>query len=122
MSNLDHRVGVREVSLVVRSLKLDKITDENKHSILTEIDQVFGIDYVSFDDKSQTLNIAYDATNCNLQSLKEIVHKHGSEVSHDLWARFKESYYEFVDENVKENTTHKPWSCHTTPPGSNKNK
>ncbi|MEJ6080633.1 hypothetical protein MT391_19195 [Vibrio sp. 1-Bac 57] len=60
MSNLDHKVGVREVSLVIRSLKLEKVTDENKYNILAEIDQVFGIDNVSFDDKSQTLNIFQD--------------------------------------------------------------
>ncbi len=122
MTDLEHRVGVREVNLVVRHLKLEKITSENKQNILTEINQTFGIDNVSFDDKSQTLNLAYDATHCNLEGLEEIISKHGANVAHDLWTHFKENYYKYVDENVKDNAQHQPWSCHLNPQGSRKNK
>jgi len=120
MTDLDHRVGVQEVNLVVRHLKLEKVTEENKVPMLTEIDQTFGIDNVSFDDKSQTLNLAYDATNCNLDGLEEIIFKHGADIAHDLWTHFKESYYKYVDENVKDNAEHEAWSCHTKPPGARK--
>ena len=122
MTDLDHRVGVQEANLVVRNLKLEKINTENKSAILAEIDQTFGIDNVSFDDKSQTLNLAYDATNCNLNGLEEIIRHHGADIAHDLWTHFKESYYKYVDENVKDNAQHEPWSCHTKPPGTSKNK
>ena len=120
MTDLDHRVGVREASLVVRHLKLEKITNENKLTILTEIDQTFGIDNVSFDEQSQTLNLAYDAINCNLDGLEEIIQKNGADVAHDLWTHFKEIYYQYVDENMKGNAEHQPWSCHTKPPGVKK--
>ncbi len=120
MSDLDHRVGVQEANLVVRHLKLEGITDENKAAILSEIDQTFGIDNVSFDDNSQTLNVAYDATNCCLDGLEEIIHKYGADISHDLWTHFKEMYYKYVDENVKDNAQHQPWSCHQNPPGGGK--
>jgi hypothetical protein len=120
MTDLDHRVGVKEANLVVRHLKLEKINEQNKADILSEIDQTFGIDNVSYDDASQTLNVAYDATHCDLDGLEEIIAKHGADIAHDLWTRFKESYYKYSDENVKDNAEHEPWSCHTKPPGSNR--
>jgi hypothetical protein len=44
----------------------------------------------------------------------------GGDISHDWWTNFKEGYYQFVDENIRENAKHKPWSCHSSPPGSRK--
>jgi hypothetical protein len=120
MTDLDHRVGVQEANLVVRHLKLENITDEKQQAIVAEIDQTFGVDNVSYDKQSQTINLAYDATRCNLEGLEEIISKHGADVAHDLWTHFKESYYKYVDENVKDNAQHQPWSCHTKPPGSTK--
>jgi len=116
MTDLDHRVGVQEANLVVRHLKLININDEKQKEIVAEIDKTFGIDNVSFDQDSQTINFAYDATRCNLDGLEEIISKHGADVAHDLWTYFKESYYKYVDENVKDNAQHEPWSCHTKPP------
>jgi len=120
MTDLDHRVGVQEANLVVRHLKLININDEKQKEIVAEIDQTFGIDNVSFDQNSQTINLAYDATRCNLDGLEEIISKNGAEVAHDLWTHFKESYYKFVDENVKDNAQHQPMSCHTKPQGDRK--
>ena len=62
MTNTEHRLGVSEVSLVVRHLKLETTTKETLEQALAEIDQVYGIDTVSFDEKSHVLNLAYDAT------------------------------------------------------------
>jgi hypothetical protein len=120
MTNLDHRVGVQEANLVVRQLKLANVNDDNKAVILTEIDQTFGIDSVSFDDKTQTLNLAYDVTRCNLDSLEAIIRQHGGDIADSLWTHLKESYYKYVDENMKDNVSHQPWSCHTKPPGQSK--
>jgi len=52
MTNTEHRLGVSEVSLVVRHLKLETTTKETLEQALAEIDQVYGIDAVSFDEKS----------------------------------------------------------------------
>jgi len=115
MTDLDHRVGVQEANLVVRHLKLENITNEKQTEIVAEIDQIFGIDNVSFDKYSQTINLAYDATRCDLDGLEAIIIKHGADVAHDLWTHFKEKYYKYVDENIKDNVQHNPWSCHTSP-------
>jgi hypothetical protein len=115
MNDLDHRVGVSEANLVVRHLKLEAINDDNKQLIIDEIDQEFGIDSVSFDDDSKTLNVAYDAVRCKLHGIEDIVKKHGADISHNWWTHFKESYYQFVDQNMKDNAKHKPLNYYHTP-------
>lgn len=90
MSDLEHRVGVKEANLVVRNLRLCKVTDGNCDALIEEIDRLFGIETV--------------------------IRKHGADLHNDWWTHTKESYYQFVDQNIKDNVTHKPWSCHATPP------
>ena len=120
MTDLEHRVGVREASLVVRHLKLEGINDNNKPLIIEEIDHKFGIDNVSFDDKSSTLNVAYDAISCNLDGIEETIKKHGADVAHDWWTHFKEGYYRYVDQNVKDNANYTPHCCNKAPPSRRK--
>jgi len=117
MSDLDHRVGVREANLVVRHLKLEGVNETNRDAIVEAIDNTFGIDSVHYDDKTATLHLAYDATHCQLDGLEEMLIQHDADVSHDWWTHFKEGYYQFVDENVRNNATHVPLSCHKVPPG-----
>ena len=120
MSKLEHRVGVVEENLVIRHLKLSGITEDNIQLITSQIDATFGIDAVSFEQAKQTLHIGYDATHCELDGIENIIKINGADISHDWWTNFKEGYYQFVDENIRDNAKHKPWSCHTQPPGSNK--
>ena len=123
MSDLDHRVGVREQNLVVRNLKLSNVTEESCDELVKEIDQLFGIDEVSYNIKEGEIHLAYDAANINLDGIEEVIRKHGADVHDDWWTHTKESYYKFVDQNIKDNSAHKPWSCHKVPPGaSRKNK
>tara|TARA_R110001632_G_scaffold174095_1_gene293644 strand:- start:86077 stop:86346 length:270 start_codon:yes stop_codon:yes gene_type:complete len=55
-------LGVREVNLVVRHLKLEGVNETNRDAI----DHTFGIDSVQCDNKTATLHLAYDATHCQL--------------------------------------------------------
>lgn len=119
MKNTEHRLGVSEVNLVVRHLKLDTKSVDSIQDALSEIDKLYGLDAVSFDEKSQVLNLAYDASRLCLDGIEDVLAKYGIEVGHDWWTHFKEGYYKFVDENVKDNAGHEPWSCHSNPPGSN---
>lgn len=120
MSDLDHRVGVREQNLVVRNLKLGNVTTQNCDALVDEIDRLFGIDGVSYNIKTGEIHLAYDAVNINLDGIEQVIRKHGADIHDDWWSHTKESYYKFVDQNVKENAEHKPWSCHQTPPGDDK--
>jgi|TARA_Y100001949_G_scaffold173328_1_gene178718 hypothetical protein len=111
----EHRLGVSEVNLVVRHLKLDLNPSSDIEEAIKEIDQIYGLDSVSFDEKSSVINLAYDASRINLDGIEDVITKHGIEISHDWWTNFKEGYYTFVDQNVKDNAKHEPWSCHQRP-------
>ncbi|TPH12073.1 cation transporter [Litorilituus lipolyticus] len=120
MSNFDHRVGVREKNLVIRNLKLHKVTEENSDALVEEIEHLFGIDEVSYNIKEGEIHLAYDAVNLDLEGIEQVIRKHNADIHDDWWTHTKESYYKFVDQNVKDNDAHKPWSCHKTPPDSRK--
>lgn len=118
MSKKDHRLGVSEINLVVRHLKLEPVDQTKLEAAITEVDQLYGLDAISFDEKNHVLNLAYDASRISLDGIEEVLKNYDVEVSHGWWTGFKEGYYKFVDENVKENAGHQPWSCHNPPPSA----
>ena len=112
-----HKLGVNENFLMVRHLRLEGLTEENRHTITEEISQLIGVDAVSITDSENLLNIAYDASTRQLDEIEEIVRRNGCDISHDWWTHFKEGWYRFTDQNAKDNARHDPWSCHKNPPG-----
>jgi len=116
MSKKEHRLGVSEVNLVTRNLKLHETDDGVIASAIAEIDEIYGMDDVSFDAKKRELKFAYDATRTCIDCIEEILENHNIEVSDDWWTRFKEGYYQYIDQNVKDHATHEPFSCHKVPP------
>ena len=122
MSNKDHRLGVSEINLVTRHLKLEPSDEVAIRAAVADIDQLYGLDSVSFDEKKWRLDLAYDASRICLDCVEDILMKHAVEISHGWWTRFKEEHYRFVDQNVKDNASQDPWSCHQSPPGGGKKK
>jgi Mg-chelatase subunit ChlI len=108
----EHRLGVSKVNLVTRHLKLDANDVEAVHAAVADIDKLYGLDSVSFDEQRRKLHLAYDARRLCLDCIEEILEKHAIKISHDWWTRFKEEHYRFVDQNVKDNAKKEPWSCH----------
>ncbi|HAA44265.1 MAG: hypothetical protein XD36_3185 [Halomonas sp. 54_146] len=108
----EHRLGVSRITLVNRHLKLDCSDFNAVHAAVVDIDELYGIDSVSFDDKKRLLHLAYDASRLCLDCVEEILEKYAVEISHDWWNRFKEEHYRFVDQNIKDNAKKEPWSCH----------
>lgn len=123
MNDLDHRPGVKEINLVRRNLKLEGVTEDNREAIILEIDTLVGIESVSFDASTATINMAYDATHCDLDGIEALLQVHGADTSQGLWTKIKEGYYKFVDQNIKDNDEHDPHCCNAMPkalPGSRK--
>ncbi|WP_324733809.1 hypothetical protein [Pseudomonas paeninsulae] len=67
---------------------------------------------------TQVLNLAYNAARVSIDCVEEVLSKFEIEVGHGWWTHFKEGHYRFVDQNIKDNAAHQPWSCHQTPPGT----
>jgi len=122
MSDKDRRLGVSEINLVTRHLKLVPCDEAAIQAAIADIDQLYGLESVSYDSRKSRLDLAYDATRICLDCVEDILRKHAVEVSHDWWTRLKEEQYRFVDQNVKDNATHEPWSCHQKTHGSGKRK
>jgi hypothetical protein len=56
--------------------------------------------------------MAYDASRLCIDHIEAILARHAIEISHGWWTRFKEDHYRFVDQNIKDNASKEPWSCH----------
>lgn len=69
------------------------------------------VDAVSINASKSLSNVDYDASKRQLDEIEEIVRKYQCDISHDGWTHFKEGYYKFVDQNVKDNGCHEPWGC-----------
>jgi len=120
MTNLEHSVGVNEVNLVERRLKLAQGEQADIMLFLAEINEILGVDKVHYDEYSQQLFIAYDATHCSLVTIEKIMENYDIDWANTWWNRVKQSYYKFVDQNLKDNANHQATCCHQVPPGVNK--
>ncbi len=112
MTKKEHRLGVSEANLVNRHLKIETAPAESIRAAVAEIDEIYGMDSVAFDEKHYRLDLAYDASRLSIEDVEKVMTTHGLELSHGWWTQHKESNYRFVDQNVKDNAKHEPWSCH----------
>lgn len=116
MKHKENRLGVSEINRVTRHLVLvTPINTTQLNAAIAEIDQLYGLDDVTFDEKSARLDFSYDASRLCIDCVEEVLEKHSIYPKHGWWTHFKEEYYRFVDQNVKDNAQHEPWSCHQTP-------
>lgn len=120
MPTKEHRLGVSEANLVKRRIKIEPSQRTNLRPAIEEIDQIFGLESVSFNERKHVLETAYDATRVGIDSILEILVKHGVEVSHDWWARVKTGYYRSVDGNIQDKANREPLSCHPPPQATRK--
>ncbi len=116
MSEVHHKPGVHEAYLVKRHLKLGDLDTEKTEAIAQEIGQLLGVDTVTLNSETRRLDIAYDASQLSIEQVEEIVRKHGSDLDHSWWTHFKEGWYSFTDQNVRDNAKHEPWCCSKVPP------
>ncbi len=112
MSKNEHRLGVSEVNLVTRKLKLEPCDQDELRVAMDEIDGLYGLERVTYDTEKHKLSMAYDATRLCIDHIEAILAWHAIEISHGWWTRFKEDHYRFVDQNIKDNASKEPWSCH----------
>ena len=113
MTKSSHKPSVDENYLVKRSLKLEGESDIPWEKIESEIDQLMGIDEVHLDKKQDLITIAYDASYKSLRDIEKVLDRHFLKTAGDWWTGIKKSWYEYTDDNIKENAKYEPWSCHS---------
>lgn len=99
-----------------RRLKLSEPDEELLTHAMSAIDEIYGVDQILFDAGKLQLSISYDASRICLECVEEVLSKYKIQIDKGWWNRFKEEYYLFVDENIKANSQHVPFSCHKVPP------
>lgn len=62
---------------MVRHLKLEPIDTTKATAAIDETDQLYGLDDVSFDEKSLVLSLAYDASHLCIHRIEDVLNKHG---------------------------------------------
>ena len=84
MKHKEHRLGVSEINLVARHLALVTPVDTAQlNAAIAEIDQLYGLDEVAFDERSARLDFSYDASRLCIDCVEEILTKHGIQPRHD---------------------------------------
>lgn len=99
----------RPVRLVVRHLRLNYVDNTNRSALLSAVETAFGVDSASYDEGSCTLNIAYDALQCNLDGLETIIQDQGADIAHDWQTQLREGYYRFADGNIRDLEVQAVW-------------
>ncbi len=112
MSQEKHRLGVSKNNLVTRRIKMTQPDEQTLHTAMAEIDEMFGLDKIAFDQRKQVLSISYDAGKLGIEDFEKILDRYDLKRLNSWWQNYKISYYKFVDGNVKDNAKQEPWSCH----------
>ncbi|MBZ9567115.1 cation transporter [Modicisalibacter tunisiensis] len=112
MSDKERRLGVSEANLVTRKLRLRACSESALQAAIGEIDALFGLESVTYLPRKRRLDVAYDATRLCLDHIRTILSRHAITVSNGWWERVRENHYRFVDQNIKDNASQEPWSCH----------
>ncbi len=107
-----HKLGVDSNYLVKRRLILAGVFPQNGQAITESIEALIGVDTVMLDLPTGVLDVHYDASKRQFDDIVEIVEHGGSMLSTSRWQRFKRGWYRYFDQNIKENASQKPWSCH----------
>lgn len=111
----EHKPGVHEEYLKRRRLRLERCSREQADLLTREIDRLLGVDTVDFDGDTELLTVEYDASVASLDQIEAVLSDNDCAVSRDLWTRFREGWYRFNDDNIKQNASRDPWTCHNPP-------
>ena len=115
MRNKGHKPGIHEKYLMKRQVKLDRASPDALKEIVLALENRPAVAAVSLNEKKLRIDIAYDASVESLDHILAVMEEHGGDIAHDWWSNLKAGWYRSTDENIKDNATHEPWSCHQAP-------
>ncbi|WP_067867215.1 hypothetical protein [Neptuniibacter marinus] len=61
------------------------------------------------------LEVSYDATKIQWKSIEQAITNNQFEVKPSLLSKWKRSWYQYSDENIRDNFNHKPHCCNKSP-------
>lgn len=110
-----HRPGIHEGYLMSRCLRIKDAAETNRERIVHDIDQLKGIDVVSFAAAKHELKLVYDGSMLCVDDIERVIKEHGCRFADDWWSSIKLGWYRYTDENVKSAAMHVPHCCNKPP-------
>ncbi|MEH6650320.1 MAG: hypothetical protein V7707_09875 [Motiliproteus sp.] len=121
MKDKIHKPGIHVNYLVSRHMCIEGLGESLIEPLVAQLSALVQVDDVSItrNGSKSMLNIAYDASvrPQPLDDIKQALATMGACIADDWWARFKQRYYEFTDQNVYDNARLQPHCCNKAPPG-----
>lgn len=113
-----HDEGVWEVK---RKICLPALRHEaDSIIVLREVQALPGVCRAEVDLAHQRLAVRYDATRVDFQAIKAALESAGYPPPGNWWTHLKESWYRFVDGNLRDNANAPPPACCNKPPRQRK--
>ncbi len=102
---------------VVRRIKMPALSQAvDAAAVAGAIGELPGVHKVTTDlDKSQII-VDYDASQSSYREIAQTLKNAGLAPSRSWWVRIKASWYQYTDENIRENAKKPPPACCNKPP------
>ncbi len=110
-----HKASIHPGFITKYTLKLTELNSSNFEGVVAEFDELPGIDRVRVNGKRNAINIAYDASQHNIDEMIRIVEKHGFSIKDSWWVRVRLNWQRILDQNIKDNSNHEAHCCNKSP-------
>ena len=100
-----------EATEETRNVKFSRVGDSEKLTEeLSNLDGVIGL--LMAED---WLEVSYDAAQIQWKGIEQVITNNQFELKSDLLSKWKRSWYQYSDVNVRDNFNHKPHCCNKPP-------
>ena len=118
-----HKPGIHEGFLLTRHIDLVDTGNATAEALIETLGHEDSVDTVSLDKGSkhperQRINIRYDASLTDIDSIVRLIHAGGGQIAGTWLMRKRENWYRFTDQNAHDNAKHQPGCCNKIPPGA----
>lgn len=116
--NANKGEGTWEVRRTITLPALRQAAETRK--VVEVVGIIAGVRTVAADEKRVRLVVRYDAAVTGYHLIKTALESAGYPLKEGGWSRLKESWYNFVDANMRENASAPPPACCNKPPRQRK--
>ena len=107
---------------VVRHIRVASCSPDTLRRLNAECEHESGQAVFELERHGRQLKVSYDASHTGLDEVEAILNAHHLVLAPGWWPRVRRGWYQFVDQNVRDNAQHEPWCCHKVPPRNGKPK
>ncbi len=107
-----HRNPVTEVIVKRKLIIASEIDGAFLDACINRLNSTFGIECVNYTHVNKRLTVRYNALIVCIRTIQKILKNERVWLQPCLRNKFRLGWYEYLDDNIKENNQHEPWKCH----------